>query len=148
MYRRDAVTILTAFAAVALIPAASVAAPPDDASVADALEAMRQAMLSADEAALQALFLPDGTYGHSDGRLQPKDQFIADTVAKKTVWKSITLSDPRIAVSGDTAIVRVLFVGEAEQHGKTVTPRITVLIVYRRQNGAWKILTRQGYETH
>ena len=88
------------------------------------------------------------TYGHSDGRLQPKDQFIADTVAKKTIWKSIALSDPRIAVSGDTAVARVLFVGEAEQHDKTVTPRITVLIVYRRQAGAWKILTRQGYETH
>jgi ketosteroid isomerase-like protein len=129
-----------------LLPLAAHAAPAGEETISAALEAMRQAMLSADKAALEALFLPEGTYGHSDGRLQTKDEFIADTVGKKTEWKAITLSDHRITVSGDTAVARTLFVGEAEQHGKTVTPKITVMIAYRKVGG-WKILSRQGYVT-
>jgi hypothetical protein len=127
--RRRLVGLVAALAGLALGPTAALAASAEEASVGEALEAMRKAMLAADKSALEALFLPEATYGHSDGLVQSKDEFIADTVGKKTAWKSLTLSDPGIVVSGDTAVARVSFAGEAEQRGKVITPKIKVLIV-------------------
>ena len=146
--RRSLALGATALAAGTVLSATTGAhAAETAASVEAALDALRTAMLSPEKAALDALFLPNATYGHTDGRLQTKDEVIADLLARKTEWKSISLTEPRISTSGNTAVARVLFTGEAEQRGKTVTPKIQMLVVYRDDGHGWKILTRQGYAT-
>jgi hypothetical protein len=116
-------------------------------TVGGAVEALRQAMLAADKAKLEALTHEKLSYGHSDGKVQDKADFIAVIVEKKTIYKSITLLEPTLAVAGDAAIVRHRFTGETEAAGKPGTPNILALQVWQKTGGNWKLLARQGFKT-
>src|SRR6266540_7518649 len=65
----------------------------DEAAVNQAAETLRKAMLDADRARLEELTADQLSYGHSSGRIETKAQFIDIVAGKKTIYKSITLSD-------------------------------------------------------
>jgi ketosteroid isomerase-like protein len=114
-------------------------------AVAQALEAYRQAMLGADRAQLEALCMERLTYGHTSGLLQTKSEFIDDVAGGASTWKSLAFTEPSACVVGDTAISRYTFTGESEKAG-TVTPlKFSVVMVWKRQDGQWKLLVRQGF---
>jgi hypothetical protein len=56
--------------------ASVVAESADEAAVAQAIEAMRKAVLAQDKAQLEALCTEQMSYGHSDGRVENKAEFI------------------------------------------------------------------------
>ena len=56
---------------------------------------------------------------------------------KKTIYKSITLSEPITAVTGPNAIARHIFSAETEAGGKPATARVGVLQVWQKQPGGW-----------
>jgi hypothetical protein len=116
-------------------------------AVGGAVEALRQAMLAADKAKLEALTHDKLSYGHSDGRVQDKADFIAVIAEKKTIYKAINLLEPSVAVAGTAAIVRHRFTGETEAGGKPGTPNILALQVWQKTDGSWKLLARQGFKT-
>jgi ketosteroid isomerase-like protein len=64
---------------------------------------------------------------------------------KKTVYKSITLSEPSVAVVGNNAIVRHIFSAETESDGKAASARVGVLQVWQEQGNRWKLLARQAF---
>jgi ketosteroid isomerase-like protein len=113
--------------------------------VSQAVEALRKAMLAADAAQLSALVHDRLSYGHSSGKLQDKADFIDVIVSKKTIYKSITLSEPGVAVVGNNAIARHVFDGETESDGKLGSAHIGVLQVWLK-DGSWKLLARQAYK--
>jgi hypothetical protein len=118
----------------------------EDAVVGQAVEALRKALLTADKAQLETLTASQLSYGHSDGRVQNKAQFIDGVITSKSVIKSLTFPELSIAVAGDAAIVRHLFEAESETDGKTATVKIGTLQVWQKQDGNWKLLARQGYK--
>ncbi len=130
----------------ALLGAASVlvAQSGDEAAVAQAVEAFRNAMLKADRAQFEALTADQLSYGHSAGRVEDKTQFIKAATSGQSRWKFITLTDQTIQMVGNTAIVRHTLTGETERDGKTNPVKIGVLMVWHKQNGAWKLLARQA----
>jgi len=129
-----------------LVPAAG-AQSADEAAVAQAVEALRKAMLEADRAKLEALVADQLSYGHSAGVIQTKAQFVDVIAGKKTVYKTITLSDPAVTIVGSNAIVRDVFSTEFESDGKPGTAKIGELQVWAKQGGSWKLLVRQGFRT-
>jgi hypothetical protein len=84
----------------------AVAASTDEAAVAEAVEALRKAILGQEKARLEALTADQLSYGHSDGRVENKAQFIDGVMNRKALLKSLTLSDHTIAIVGTAAIAR------------------------------------------
>jgi ketosteroid isomerase-like protein len=117
----------------------------DEAAVAQNVEIFRKAQLEADRAKLAQVTSDQVSYGHSDGRVETKEQFIDGVMNRKQVVKSLTFPDLKLSVVGDAAIVRHIFLAESDLDGKTTTTRIGALQVWQKQGGAWKLLARQGF---
>ena len=122
----------------------AVAASADEAAVAQAVEALRRAFFEQDKTQLEALCAEELSYGHSDGRVETKAQFINGVMTRKAILKSLTLSDHAITVVGTTAIARHAWASESETDGKPTSTKIGVLQVWQKQDGAWKLLARQS----
>ena len=102
-------------------------------------------MLAADKAGLEALVADQLSYGHSGGVVQDKAAFVDVIASKKTVYKSIVLSDQTVAVVGPNAIVRHAWLGESESGGKSNVSKIGILQVWQKQGADWKLLARQAF---
>jgi ketosteroid isomerase-like protein len=148
MFARRQFTLAAAvpLAAAMLGVASSAAASNDEASVKEAVESFRKAMMTGDGKALDALLLDGMTYGHSTGRVQTKSEFIADATSGKSVWKSITLSDQTVGIVGNSALVRCVFTGQNESQGKTNNVHFGLLMIWNQVDGRWRLLARQGYK--
>jgi len=124
----------------------SMAESSDEASVAEAGEALRMAMVNPNRARLDDLPADQLSYGHSSGVIQTKAQFIDVIVSQETIYKSITLSESTTMIVGDNAIVRHVFSTDFESGGKPGSSRIGALQVWQKQANRWKLLARQGFK--
>jgi ketosteroid isomerase-like protein len=128
--RRDlAAASVFALGATALI-VPSVAATDDEETIKQAVEALRKAILAQDKAKLEALTAEQLSYSHSDGRLEDKAKFIDAIMTRKAVFKSIDFPDLTVAIVGNNAIVRHLWVSESELDGKVTNTKIGALQVW------------------
>jgi ketosteroid isomerase-like protein len=118
----------------------------DEATVRENSEALRKALLTADKTQLEVLAADQLSYGHSSGKVQTKAEFVDGVMTRKANVKSLTFPDLTVAVAGDAAIARHLYVSESETDGKPATIRIGVLAVWQKQDGSWKLLARQAYK--
>jgi ketosteroid isomerase-like protein len=118
----------------------------DETAVGQAVEAFRKASLAPDKAKLEQLFADQVSYGHSGGKVESKDQVINGFMNRKAVVKSIDFPELKIAVVGNSAVARHLYVSESEMDGKPTSTKIGVLQVWQKQDGNWKLLARQGYK--
>jgi ketosteroid isomerase-like protein len=127
----------------AALPAAAQAS--DAAAVARAVDALNQAMIAADRSALASLTADALSYGHSGGVVETKAEFIDVIANKKTVYKSINISDQSITVTENEAIVRHVFNPTVESGGQVSSPRVGIMQVWRKQGDRWQLLARQAY---
>ena len=145
--RRDlAVAGALALGASELVGATAARAETDAAAVDQAVEVLRKGLLEADKAQLEKLTADQVSYGHSDGRVQNKAEFIDGVMTRKAIVKSITFPELKVAVVGNAAIARHIWLSDSETDGKPTTTRIGVLQVWQKQEGNWKLLARQGYK--
>ncbi len=91
----------------------AVAESADEAAVAQAVEALRKAILGQEKTQLEALCAEQLSYGHSDGRVENKAKFIDGVMTRKAIVKSLTLSDHTIAIVGTDAIARHTWASES-----------------------------------
>lgn len=133
-------------ALVAAISTQSFAADTDaeEASVAAAVEQMRQAMISGAKSELSKVGHTDLAYIHSAGREENKEQFEDWIVAKKSDFTDIALTEQKITVTGDNAVVRHVFDGVIDDNGKSRTVYLRILLVFKKTDGEWKLLARQA----
>lgn len=117
----------------------------DQAAVNAAIDALTKAMMAADKGKLESLVADQLSYGHSGGVVESKAQFVEAVVSKKTVYKTITLSEASTAVIGNNAVARHIFSAETESGGKAGSPRVGVMQVWTKQDGGWKLLARQAF---
>jgi hypothetical protein len=101
-------------------------------------------MMAADEAKLKVLTAEQLSYGHSSGRVETKPEFIAPIASKKTVFKTLALSDQKITLAGDDAVVRHVFTSDVEADGIVSPVKLGVLQVWQKSGGQWKLLARQA----
>jgi hypothetical protein len=134
-----------AFAAVIAAGSAAVAQPAEEATVTQAVEKLRAAMISADRNQLETLTAPQLSYGHSGGVVEDRAQFLNVVAGKQTVYKTITLSDQSVSMAGDNAIVRHVFSTDFESGGRPASSRVGVMQVWHKQDGQWRLLARQAF---
>ena len=120
-------------------------AAADEAAVAESVEILRKGLFEADKAKLDQVASAQISYGHSDGRVETKDQFINGVMTRKQTVKSLAFPELKVAVVGDAAVARHIYLAESELEGKQTTTRIGALQVWQKQNGSWKLLARQGF---
>lgn len=117
-----------------------------DEAVAEVVDALYKGIVEADQAQLEAITADDLIYGHSNGRVQNKSEFIAEIIDPAALdFLSIDLTDQTINVTGETAVVRHVFFTETSSEGSTGSLSIGIMLVLQKQNGAWKVLARQAY---
>jgi hypothetical protein len=117
----------------------------EDASVGQAVEALRKALLTADKGELEKLAADQLSYGHSSGKVQTKAEFVDGVMTRKATVKSLSFPELNIAVVGDAAVVRHLYVSDSETDVKPNSVKIGALQVWQKQGGNWKLLARQGF---
>jgi ketosteroid isomerase-like protein len=117
----------------------------DEAAVKQSIETLRKAQLEADKARLEQVTATQVSYGHSDGRVENKEQFINGVMTRKQVVKSLAFPELTVAVVGNAAIARHIYLGESELDGKQTTTRIGALQLWQKQDGGWKLIARQGF---
>jgi hypothetical protein len=118
----------------------------DEAAVKGSVEALRKAYLAKDKAQFETLAGAQLSYGHSSGKVQNKAEFVDGVVSSKAVIKSLDFPDLTVAIAGDAAITRHLWVSESETDGKPNNVKIGVLAVWQKQDGNWRLLARQGFK--
>jgi hypothetical protein len=128
-----------------LLSGSAVAEAGDEAAVTESVETLRRALLEADKGKLEQVASAQISYGHSDGRVQTKEQFIDGVMTRKQVVKSLTFPELKVAVVGNAAIARHIYLSQSELDGKATTTRIGALQVWQKQDGGWKLLARQGF---
>ena len=116
----------------------------DEREVAAAVESLRKAMVDADKSALENLAAEELSYGHSNGLIQNKAEFVEAIASGKNDFKTIELSGQTISIAGNTAIVRHKFNAEVVNNGIPGTAHIGILLIWQKQQGKWKLLARQA----
>jgi hypothetical protein len=119
----------------------------DEVAVKKAVDDLGKAMMAADKVKLDALLSDQLSYGHSAGRLETKAMFMDIVAGKKTIYKSITLTEPTVAVAGNNAIARHTMAVETETDGKPSSAKVGVLQVWVKDGASWKLLARQAFRT-
>ncbi|MDQ0668577.1 nuclear transport factor 2 family protein [Pseudomonas sp. W2I6] len=117
-----------------------------DKDVAAAVDHLTQAMLHKDIPQLQALTANNLTYGHSSGKVQNKQEFIADIETGRSGFKTLEMQKQTITLNGDTALVRNHFSAQAVNSGVEVPTEIENFQVWQKQKGKWLLIGRQAYK--
>ena len=116
-------------------------------AVTDAVESMRQAMVSAKKAELEKVGSPALSYGHSSGRIENNAEFVDAIVTGKSTFVTLDLKDQTVQVDGDVAIIRQSMEAKTNDSGKPGEVRIGVMLVMKKDKaGEWKLLARQAYK--
>jgi ketosteroid isomerase-like protein len=136
-----------AFLAVSASSVPAFAESADAATVADNVAALTKAMLTPDRAKLESLVSDSLSYGHSSGKIETKKEFVDVVADRKTVYKSIVLSNQTVTVAGNNAIVRHAWESESGTgDGKWNVSKIGVMQVWQKEGGSWKLLARQAFK--
>jgi len=112
--------------------------------VAAAVETLRKAMLDGDKATLEKISAEKLTYGHSSGQIENREEFVAALATGKADFTRIDITDQKILITGNTAIVRHVLKGEVVMSGNTTPLNLSVMLVWQKQNKDWKLLGRQA----
>jgi ketosteroid isomerase-like protein len=134
-----AVLLLTGFC--------SFAQSADEKSISGAVEKLRAAIVAANEAELNRLTASNLTYGHSNGLLEDKKEFIRAIVSGESKFTKIDLSEQTITISGDVAMVRHKLYGDTHNKGKEPgQAKLGVFMVWQKVKGTWLLIGRQAFK--
>ena len=98
-----------------------------------------------DSAALEQLFASTLTYGHSNGRIQNRAEAMDGIIHNKSTYTDTSLKSYNVMINDDVAIVRyVLRETETNAEGKAVPLRLSIMLVWVKEKGKWKLFGRQA----
>jgi ketosteroid isomerase-like protein len=148
MNRRDitlasAVTLGSAILGIAASGAA-VACETDD--LLAVVEEYRKAMVEGNGARLLELSADDMSFGHANGVVQTKVEFVKTVVDKAEVFNSIKLYDHSMHVVGDLAIARHTFDADLVFQGKNLQLILNIVQTWKKEDGRWRLFVRQAYK--
>jgi Domain of unknown function (DUF4440) len=116
----------------------------EERAVAAAVETLRKAMIDPDKTTLENLTMDELSYGHSGGQIQSKPEFVEALTSGKSDFVTIDLSEQTIKVVGHTAIVRHHLSATTNDGGKPGSVKLSILLIWVKQKGEWKLLARQA----
>ncbi len=113
-------------------------------AVANAIEQLRKAMIDADSVMLYRLTSAKLSYGHSGGHIDDKNEFIQKIVSGKSDFVTLEFLEQTISLSKNIAIVRHKFNAVTKDNGKPGEVHLSVLLIWQKKHGYWKLLARQA----
>ncbi len=116
----------------------------EETKVANVVEAYRKAMIDADKNVLEKIVDDQLSYGHSGGNIETKAHLIETLLNGDSDFKTMDVSEQSIQVVGKTAIVRHKIFAETNNRGVPATVKLSVLLVFHKVKGDWKLLARQA----
>jgi len=103
------------------------------------------ATIAADAARLAPLLSDTLTYGHADGRVQSKADFLDAVKTNKVKYLAYDYEEQQIArVSEDVATMTGRAKLRAKAGSREVAFRLRFLAVWRREDGAWRLAAYQS----
>jgi ketosteroid isomerase-like protein len=115
-----------------------------EAAIIEAVEKLKNAMISGNRAELEAIAADKLSYGHSGGTIDDKQQFVEKIASGASDFVAIELKNQSIVVSGKTAIVRHELHAQTNDGGKPGEVHLRVMLVFQQDDGKWKMLGRQA----
>jgi ketosteroid isomerase-like protein len=116
-------------------------------AVVKAVEQFRAAMVSGDGKALTRMAAPSLSFGHSNGLVQTREQFVKSVVDKQEIFREIKLVDQKVTIVGRTAVSRHEFHADILLEGKPLNVKLQCLEVWDKTAGGWKLVSRQAFKT-
>ena len=116
----------------------------DEKEVTARVESLRLAMIGADKASLEDLTSDDLSYGHSSGKIEGKASFVESIVAGTSRFMTISLTEQTVKIVDNTALVRHKLMAETGTKEKPGTANLSVLLIWQKQKGQWKLLARHA----
>ena len=108
------------------------------------VEKLRIALIDANKSDLEKLTSSDLSYGHSSGKIENQEEFIANIISGKSDFVSISISNQTIKIIENTAIVRHMFSAETNNEGKQGSVSLSILLVWQKIDNNWKLIARQA----
>lgn len=148
MNRRDVAWrgSLAMLAGIVVSAAGTPASADSTGEVLAAVEEYRKAMVDGNGARLLEMSADDMSFGHANGVVQTKVEFVKTVVDKVEVFHSIKLYDHNIRVSGDLAIARHTFDADVFFQGKNQNFLLSVVQTWRKEDGRWRLFLRQSFK--
>lgn len=109
-----------------------------------AVEKLRLAMISGNEAELRTISSEKLSYGHSGGLVENQQQFVEKFKTGASDFVTIELKNQTITISGNTAIVRHELHATTNDNNKPGEVHLRVMLVFQKQAKEWKLLGRQA----
>lgn len=99
-----------------------------------------------DSLTLEDLFAKTATYGHSHGKIQTRKEAIDGISHNQSTYTDTAVSNISIIfANNDAAIVRYLFkANEHTKDGKTVPLDFSMMLVWVKEKGKWRLFGRQA----
>ena len=116
----------------------------EEAEIKAAVETLDKALIDTNKTVLESLVADEVSYGHSNGKVENKQEFISGVFASPIRFQKIDAADFTIQFYGKIAVVRHFFQASVLDGGKPGTINLKVLQVWQKQNGGWKLLARQA----
>jgi ketosteroid isomerase-like protein len=148
MNRRD-ITItgaLTVGSAVLGLAASKAASACETDDILAAVEEYRKAMVDGNGARLLEMSSDEMSFGHANGVVQSKVEFVKTVVDKAEVFNSIKLYDHAIHTAGDMAIARHTFDADLVFQGKNLQLVLSIVQTWRKEDGRWRLYLRQSFK--
>lgn len=109
------------------------------------VEALNKAIFETkDSAAIQDLVAENVTYGHSTGLIENKPVMLHAAVSSPDVYKNLSLERLGTTYAGQTAVVRYILRAEVLKDGNTSPLNISIMQVWGKDKGKWKLYARQA----
>ena len=100
---------------------------------------------SKDSLTLEDLFAKKASYGHSGGNIQTRKEAITGISQNKSVYSDTAVSKVNVLIEDDVAIVRHLFKAtEKNSEGKVTALNFTMMLIWIKEKGAWRLMGRQA----
>lgn len=121
--------------------------PPTLEEVQEAVSTFNMAVVDPTAELMETLCAKELTYGHSSGLIQDREVFIDDVVNGPFDFSSVEAPEQTIRISGNTAIVRHIFLAKATNAGQPIDIRIGNVQVFQKgKDGKLRLLARQAYK--
>lgn len=109
------------------------------------VEALNKAIFETkDSAAIQDLVAENVTYGHSTGLIENKPVMLHAAVSSPDVYKNLSLERLGTTYAGQTTVVRYILRAEVLKDGNTSPLNISIMQVWGKNKGKWKLYARQA----
>ena len=128
---------------VLLATAAFAASPEQD--VLAALDQWKFGYLKKDRATLEKVFHKDVAYVHSSGLIETKTEAIDKTVGGTTQITAIDMSDTKVRIIGNTAIVTgIVDLKQKNAAGEVTANHLSMMTAWVKGSGGWQMVGRQA----